>query len=188
LKGRSDTWYGTTILAQLRHQRPFLLAHAAAFSGQAEPMVSYPDPRVLINCFSTPNDTVNTLFNRSYGTVHVPVLMRVKFGLKAVWLSFHTWVAPTAKPSSATSRGAMSESLRGRPLAFRVAGAPWPGGEGLNCCATVIALSQLPSPYSNQQWFGCSRLAAAHRNLRAMMMQSDTEGEHSNVVRIIGKP
>lgn len=71
LKGRSDTWYGTTILAQLRHQRPFLLAHAAAFSGQAEPMVSSPDPRVLINCFSTPNDTVYTLFNRSYGTVHV---------------------------------------------------------------------------------------------------------------------
>jgi hypothetical protein len=58
LKGHSDTWYGPEILDLLRKHQPFLLQHAAAFSGTADPLIPSPDYRILINRFSAPADTV----------------------------------------------------------------------------------------------------------------------------------
>ena len=68
LKGRSDTWYGQDILAFLRWAHPVLRQHAAAFAGQAEPLVTSPDSQILINSFRGGGETVYTLFNGSYAT------------------------------------------------------------------------------------------------------------------------
>jgi hypothetical protein len=68
LKGRSDTWYGEDILGFLRWAHPLLLKHAAAFSGEAEPLIDSPDPHILINQFRGGSEVVYTLFNNSYET------------------------------------------------------------------------------------------------------------------------
>ena len=68
LKGRSDTWYGQDILEFLRWAHPLLLKHAAAFGGEAEPLIDSPDPHVLINQFRGGGEVVYTLFNNSYET------------------------------------------------------------------------------------------------------------------------
>jgi hypothetical protein len=68
LKGRSDTWYGEDILDFLRWAHPLLLKHAAAFSGEAEPLIDSPDPHILINQFRGGGEVVYTLFNNSYET------------------------------------------------------------------------------------------------------------------------
>ena len=85
LKGRTDTWYGNDILDLLKKQRPFLLLHAAAFSGNADPLIDSPDNRILVNRFTAAGDTVYTLFNRSYGTVEFSFLKQArKLGPRAV--------------------------------------------------------------------------------------------------------
>ncbi len=71
LKGHVETWYGEKNLALLRHSHELLKHHAAAFAGQAEPLVRSPHPTVLMNRFSGGGETVHTLFNTSYRTVHV---------------------------------------------------------------------------------------------------------------------
>jgi hypothetical protein len=68
LKGRSDTWYGQDILDFLRWAHPLLLKHAAAFSGEAEPLIDSPDPHILINQFRGGGEVVYTLFNNTYET------------------------------------------------------------------------------------------------------------------------
>ena len=68
LKGRADTWYGTDILDFLRWAHPLLLAHAAAFTGKADPLISSDDPHILINRFVGGGETVYTFFNNSYET------------------------------------------------------------------------------------------------------------------------
>jgi len=70
LKGRSDTWYGQDILDFLRWAHPLLLKHAAAFAGEAEPIVESPDPHILINRFRGGGEVVYTLFNNAYETTH----------------------------------------------------------------------------------------------------------------------
>ena len=69
LKGHSETWYGTDLLAFLRRARVILKQHAAAFSGAADPLVSSPHPAVFVNRFTGDKETVYTLFNASYRTV-----------------------------------------------------------------------------------------------------------------------
>jgi len=69
LKGHSDTWYGEELLGFLRHAHGLLRKHAAAFSGQADPLVASPHPAVFINRFRGGRETVYTLFNGSYRTV-----------------------------------------------------------------------------------------------------------------------
>ena len=71
LKGRSDSWYGKDILEFLRWAHPLLLKHAAAFAGEAEPLVPSPDPHILINRFRGGGETVFTLFNNTYETRHI---------------------------------------------------------------------------------------------------------------------
>jgi len=68
LKGHSDTWYGEDLLRFARRAREILRKHAAAFNGDAEPLVASPHPAVLINRFSGEGETVYTLFNASYRT------------------------------------------------------------------------------------------------------------------------
>ncbi len=68
LKGRSDTWYGQDILDFLRWAHPLLLKHAAAFGGEAEPLIDSPDPHILINQFRGGGEVVYTLFNNTYET------------------------------------------------------------------------------------------------------------------------
>ena len=68
LKGRSNTWYGQDILAFLRWAHPLLRQHAAAFAGNAEPLVNSSDTQILINSFRGGGETVYTLFNGSYTT------------------------------------------------------------------------------------------------------------------------
>jgi Domain of unknown function (DUF6259) len=68
LKGRSDTWYGQDILDFLRWAHPLLLKHAAAFAGEAEPLIDSPDPHILINQFRGGGEVVYTLFNNTYET------------------------------------------------------------------------------------------------------------------------
>ena len=68
LKGRSDTWYGQDILDFLRWAHPLLLKHAAAFAGEAEPLIDSPDPPILINQFRGGGEVVYTLFNNTYET------------------------------------------------------------------------------------------------------------------------
>ncbi|HEX5283455.1 MAG TPA: DUF6259 domain-containing protein [Bryocella sp.] len=68
LKGRSDTWYGQDALSFLRWAHPLLHEHAAAFAGEAVPLVSSPDSEVLINSFRGGGETVYTFFNGSYAT------------------------------------------------------------------------------------------------------------------------
>jgi hypothetical protein len=71
LKGRSDTWYGKDILDFLRWAHPLLLKHAAAFAGDAEPLIDSPDPHILINQFRGGGEIVYTLFNNTYETRRV---------------------------------------------------------------------------------------------------------------------
>ncbi len=71
LKGRSDTWYGQDVLDFLRWAHPLLLKHAAAFAGEAEPLIDSPDPHILINQFRGGGEVVYTLFNNSYETRRV---------------------------------------------------------------------------------------------------------------------
>ncbi len=68
LKGRSETWYGEETLAFLRRAHGLLKRHAAAFNGQADPMVASPHPFVAVNRFRGGGQTVYTLFNVSYRT------------------------------------------------------------------------------------------------------------------------
>ena len=68
LKGRSDTWYGQDILDFLRWAHPLLLKHAAAFAGEADPLIDSPDPHILINQFRGGGEIVDTLFNNTYET------------------------------------------------------------------------------------------------------------------------
>jgi hypothetical protein len=68
LKGRANTWYGDEILEFLRWAHPQLLKHAAALTGEAEPLAESPDPEILVNRFRGGGETVYTLFNRSYET------------------------------------------------------------------------------------------------------------------------
>ena len=68
LKGRADTWYGQDILDFLRWAHPLLLAHAAAFAGEADPLIDSPDSHILINRFHGAGETVYTLFNNTYET------------------------------------------------------------------------------------------------------------------------
>ena len=68
LKGRAKTWYGGDILDFLRWAHPLLLAHAAAFSGQADPLIPSNDPHILINRFIGGGETVYTFFNNTYET------------------------------------------------------------------------------------------------------------------------
>lgn len=68
LKGHSATWYGADLLAFLRRAHALLLQHAAAFAGNAEPLVESPHPAVFINRFTGGGETVHTLFNASYRT------------------------------------------------------------------------------------------------------------------------
>jgi len=68
LKGRSDTWYGQDILTFLKWAHPLLHRHAAAFAGNAEPLINSPDSEVFINSFSGGGETVYTLLNGSYAT------------------------------------------------------------------------------------------------------------------------
>jgi hypothetical protein len=68
LKGRSNTWYGQNILDFLRWAHPLLHQHAAAFAGDAEPLISSPDSQILINSFRGGGEVVYTLFNDSYTT------------------------------------------------------------------------------------------------------------------------
>lgn len=69
LKGHSDTWYGPELLASLRRARWLLKEYAAAFAGQAEPLVDSPHPAVVMNRFRGGGRTVCTLFNTSFRTV-----------------------------------------------------------------------------------------------------------------------
>lgn len=71
LKGRSDTWYGDDLLAFIQRARRELKEHAAAFRGAADPLVSSPDPAILVNRFVGGGETVYTLFNSSYRTVQL---------------------------------------------------------------------------------------------------------------------
>ncbi|MBI4891791.1 MAG: hypothetical protein HY821_14290 [Acidobacteria bacterium] len=68
LKGHSTTWYGAGLLAFIRKAHALLQAHAAAFAGEAEPLVESPHPSVFINRFRGGGETVYTLFNASYRT------------------------------------------------------------------------------------------------------------------------
>jgi hypothetical protein len=70
LKGRSNTWYGDDILEFLRWAHPLLQQHARAFAGEADPLVTSPDPQVLINRFHGGGETVYTLFNSDFQTRH----------------------------------------------------------------------------------------------------------------------
>ena len=81
LKGRSDSWYGQDILDFLRWAHPLLLKHAAAFGGEAEPLIDSSDPHVLINQFRGGGEVVYTLFNNSYET------RRLKFRGRAITLA-----------------------------------------------------------------------------------------------------
>lgn len=69
LKGHSETWYGEELLAFIRHAHQLLKRHAAAFSGEADPLVDSPHPAVFVNRFRGGGETVHTLFNASYRTV-----------------------------------------------------------------------------------------------------------------------
>jgi hypothetical protein len=69
LKGHSETWYGTELLAFIRRARQILKQHAAAFSGAADLLVDSPHPAIFINRFRGGRQTVYTLFNASYRTV-----------------------------------------------------------------------------------------------------------------------
>jgi hypothetical protein len=71
LKGRADTWYGQDILEFLRWAHPLLLRHAAAFSGEAQPLVDSPDPHIFVNEFKGGGEIVYTLFNGSYMTKRI---------------------------------------------------------------------------------------------------------------------
>jgi len=68
LKGRADTWYGQNILDFLRWAHPLLRDHAAAFAGEADPLVDSSDPHILINRFRSHSEIVYTLFNNTYET------------------------------------------------------------------------------------------------------------------------
>jgi hypothetical protein len=68
LKGRADTWYGQDILDFLRWAHPLLREHAAAFAGEADPLVDSSDPHILINRFRSTGETVYTFFNNTYQT------------------------------------------------------------------------------------------------------------------------
>ncbi len=68
LKGRADTWYGQDILDFLRWAHPLMLAHAAAFAGEADPLIDSSDSHILINRFRGGGETVYTLFNNTYET------------------------------------------------------------------------------------------------------------------------
>ncbi len=70
LKGHSETWYGEELLSFIRRARQILKQNAAAFAGVADPLVNSPHPAVFINRFSGGGETVYTLFNASYQTVH----------------------------------------------------------------------------------------------------------------------
>jgi hypothetical protein len=52
----------------LKSARQLLGENAAAFAGQAEPLVESPDPVIFINRFQGGRQTVYTLFNASYRT------------------------------------------------------------------------------------------------------------------------
>ncbi len=69
LKGHSETWYGEDLLGWIRRARALLGKHAAAFNGEAEPLVDSPHPAVFINRFGGGRETVYTLFNAWYRTV-----------------------------------------------------------------------------------------------------------------------
>jgi hypothetical protein len=69
LKGHSDTWYGSDLLAFIRRAHSILKENAGAFGGIAEPLVDSPHPAVCINRFTGGGKTVHTLFNASYRTV-----------------------------------------------------------------------------------------------------------------------
>jgi hypothetical protein len=68
LKGILETWYGDEIVAFLKRSRQLLQENAAAFAGQAEPLVDSPDPGIFINRFQGGGRTVFTLFNATYRT------------------------------------------------------------------------------------------------------------------------
>lgn len=70
LKGRADTWYGKDILEFLNWAHPLLLKHAAAFAGEADPLIDSSDPHILINRFRGGGETVYTLLNNTYETRH----------------------------------------------------------------------------------------------------------------------
>ncbi len=70
LKGHTESWYGDGILAFLGRAHRILKEHARAFSGKAEPMVASPNPSIFINRFEGGGETVYTLFNAAYRTVH----------------------------------------------------------------------------------------------------------------------
>ncbi len=70
IKGHSDTWYGADLLAFMRRSHGLLKQHAAAFAGAADPLVESPHPAVFINRFRGGQETVYTLFNASYRTLH----------------------------------------------------------------------------------------------------------------------
>jgi hypothetical protein len=68
LKGRADTWYGQDVLEFLRWAHPLYLAHAKAFSGQADALVDSGDSHILMNRFRGGGETVYTILNNTYET------------------------------------------------------------------------------------------------------------------------
>jgi len=57
-EGRSDSWYGQDILESCAGAPTVTQGMLPAFAGEAEPLVSSPDPHILINRFRGGGETV----------------------------------------------------------------------------------------------------------------------------------